>query len=56
MAKKTEISCIECNADFEVLHEMGSTYSPKFCCFCGEEIVDDDYMYCEDEEDDDEDG
>lgn len=52
MAKKIEISCIECNADFEVLHEMGSTYSPKFCCFCGEEIVDGDYMYCEDEDED----
>lgn len=44
MAKvSTNLSCPECEADFNVKHDMDSKmYVPKYCAFCGEEIVSDD--------------
>lgn len=39
--KKTKLSCIDCNADFEVKDDMGEGYKAGFCAFCGSEILSD---------------
>ena len=33
------MECEECGATFEVTHEMGVEYIPKYCVFCGGEIL-----------------
>ena len=54
-ATKVTLACIECNADFKVEHTMDEDcYSPRFCSFCGAEIVnEDDDLNMDSEEDDD---
>ena len=41
---KVNFSCVSCNADFSIKHDLGEGYVPMYCCFCGEEIQDDDYL------------
>lgn len=39
MKEKIEISCMECDADYIVSHELDQhRYEPKKCIFCGEEL------------------
>ena len=33
-----ELFCEECSADFSIEHEMGMSYIPHFCVFCGNQI------------------
>jgi hypothetical protein len=41
--KKCTMSCLECNADFKILHSMDEeVYIPKNCVFCGAEIWNED--------------
>jgi len=52
---KANLSCPDCEADFKVMYDMEERmYKPRFCAFCGEEIVneeDDINLDYEDEED-----
>ena len=36
------LCCDECDAQFTIEHEMSEEhYKPRYCCFCGSEIIDD---------------
>ena len=36
---KRDMICEECNASFEINHEMGIEYIPQYCTFCAGEIL-----------------
>jgi hypothetical protein len=37
---KANMACPECEADFNIKHDMEERlYIPRFCVFCGEEIA-----------------
>lgn len=39
MQKPKTIECMECDAVFDVKHEMSEThYTPQYCVFCGEHL------------------
>ena len=36
------LCCDECDAQFTIEHDMSEEhYEPRYCCFCGSEIIDD---------------
>tara|TARA_S200002703_G_scaffold2826_1_gene4306 strand:- start:529 stop:690 length:162 start_codon:yes stop_codon:yes gene_type:complete len=37
---KTRVTCINCDADFEISHDMNDKYFVEYCPFCGSEIDD----------------
>ncbi len=54
MAENLEIDCKDCNATFNLKHNLNvARYEIGFCPFCGAEDIDieDDYYDDEDEED-----
>ena len=49
--EKIEISCLVCDADYKVCHDLNKPYKPIFCAFCGEDIEEDLVEWEDDESD-----
>lgn len=43
MTRKTE-ACSGCNAEYKISYTLDKEYyQPKFCCFCGDQIAEDEF-------------
>jgi hypothetical protein len=50
--KRLEIVCDNCDASFDIVHDLGAVYRLEFCAFCGELLFagDDDMVMYEDDD------